>query len=107
VSRVYKNYSGYIITDEDVTTDDGKIIKFSKAGVSYEEWLFGKKPLPIKDLLCPLQHFDQGTEIGEWLKDLGPCASKLNLGDSIPKCSEHNRKSCWKWFETCKYKHSI
>lgn len=103
VKRVYKTAAGYGIAAEDFTTKDGVFIPFSQAGVSYKDWLNGVKPKPIKRLHCPLQHFDQGTEIGEWLKDRGPCYQKLSIGGYIPDCSRVNRDSCWEWFSTCKY----
>lgn len=55
VKRVYGNGSGYCISCEDVTTEDGRLFEFSKEGVSYEEWLQGKQPGPIKTLQCPYQ----------------------------------------------------
>lgn len=103
VKRVFKTAGGYGISSEDVTTDEGKIIHFSQAGVEYKEWLKGKKPLPIYELHCPLQHFDQGTTIGEWLKDDGPCSTKLTLGGYIPTCSKEHREECWKWFKQSKH----
>lgn len=68
IERLYKTAGGYGIRADDYTTKEGKLIKFSEAGVSYAEWLQGGVPKPIKDLHCPLMHYEQGTKEGEWLK---------------------------------------
>lgn len=51
IQRVYNAAGGYCISAKDVTTEDsktenGRTIHFSRAGVSYEEWLEGVKPSP-------------------------------------------------------------
>jgi hypothetical protein len=109
VKRVYKTSAGMCITDEDVTTEadeenPSREIKFSQGGVSYSEWKKGKSPLPIYDLHCPLQHFEQGSKIGEWLKDHGPCKDFLNLGGSLSECAKKNRDDCWGWYNCHKGK---
>jgi len=95
VNRVYQTSARFIITDED-TELDGKVFKFSEAGVSYADWLEGKNPKPIKELHCPLQHFIQGTPIGEFLKEKGPCRDKLRL--DISKCAEKHKEECWEYY---------
>lgn len=96
VKRVYSNSGGYVITDKDITTDEGRIIRFSEAGCSYEEWKTGAEPKPIRDLHCPLQHYQQGSEKGGWLKgDTGPCHQLLQWGEYISKCADRNREECW------------
>jgi len=103
VKRVYKTAGGYGISAKDEKTEDGRIIHFSQVGVSYENWLKGDKPLPIYELHCPLEHFDQCSEIGGFLKDEGPCEMHIKWGDSISECSEKRREKCWEWFEKSKY----
>lgn len=106
IERVYKSSGGYLISNEDKTTEDGKIIKFSQYGCSYDAWLRDKKPTPIRDLHCPLLHFSQGTEIGEWLKN-NHCYEYLNIGGSIYDCSKGHREECWKFFDSSIYSGEI
>lgn len=95
VKRVYKTSGGYAISSKDVVTSSGKKIEFSKGGVSYEDWLKGVEPKPICDLHCPLEHFEQGSYEGEWLKDHHCHENGLHLGGSISDCSKRNRDYCW------------
>jgi hypothetical protein len=98
VKRVYTTAAGYIITDENVVIpEEHTILRFSKAGIKYREWLDGGEPEPIKDLHCPLQHYGQGNEIGENLKQYGPCNDYCNF--DIAKCSREHREECWKEIE--------
>jgi hypothetical protein len=99
VNRVYKTASSYIITSQDIITDEGKTIKFSEAGVDYKSWLDGEEPKPIKELHCPLEHYGQGSAKGEEFKGFGPCRDYLALGGFISKCSVQHREECWKTFE--------
>jgi hypothetical protein len=55
VKRVYHTAGGYGISAKDVTTREGKLIRFSEFGCAYEEWLEGVAPKPIEDLHCPYQ----------------------------------------------------
>ena len=96
VKRVYKTSGGYGITDLDTEVED-RVIRFSEGGVPYEDWLKGAEPKPIRDLHCPLEHFGQGTDIGEYFKENGPC--KNLLGTWIPGCSQKNREYCWKYYD--------
>ncbi len=100
VTRVYKTAGGYGIRADDFVTDAGKTIHFSQAGATYKDWLNGKLLAPLKDLHCPLMHYEQGTSEGEWLKEYGPCRSKLQLGNLISRCSDKNREECWKFVES-------
>lgn len=95
VKRVFKTAGGYGISDLDIITPEGKEIHFSRFGCSYEDWKKGVAPLAIRELHCPLQHFEQGTEEGEWLKDKGPCVKNLSIGGYIPDCSSKHRAECW------------
>lgn len=107
--RVYKTSGGYGISSKDVTSDKGITYHFSQAGLSYEDWLKGEaKFVPIYDIHCPLEHFEQGTEVGEWLKEykVGRC-QRVGLGGYIPDCSKKHREECWEWFKTCEYKDEI
>jgi hypothetical protein len=96
VTRVYRTAGGYGITDKDLTTDDGKVIHFSEAGCTYKEWKAGVEPKPIYDLHCPLLHYQQGTIVGEWMKE-NRCKKESFLEMNIHACSVKNRESCWTW----------
>ena len=97
--RVYNTSCGYAISDEDVIRDDGVILPFSMAGCTYDDWLNGVPPLPIKFLGCPL------------LTDQGGChaidgfvaeCNRLNGGyiGVIPTCkNKKNSAECWDRFD--------
>lgn len=101
IERVYDNCMGFRIGSKDVKRDDGTIIRFSKAGCSYKEWLKGAKPKPIKDLGCPYMHTNQGLQD----KDVNNlyktrCDKGSLLGKHISKCQFFNDKeTCWRIFE--------
>lgn len=60
IKRVFQSACGYGISADDVTRqEDGKVIKFSKAGCTYSEWKAGGIPKPIEDLHCPYLHSGQ------------------------------------------------
>lgn len=104
VNRVYKTAAGYGISSKDVTTPEGKFIAFSKAGATYQEWLDGKELKPITDLHCPLEHYEQSTKEGKWLKGHHCKSNGLNLGGYIPYCSRKNRDHCWGCFSRGDFK---
>ena len=108
VKRVYKDGSGYCISSEDVTTEDGELFEFSKEGVSYEEWLQGKQPGPIKILQCPYQWERQQLQHSEHkAHELYEAHCRKGLNSlMISKCSyrkEFGTTGCWALYEklTC------
>jgi len=100
VERVYQTACGYGITHEDVTNDEGKTIKFSQAGVAYEDWVKGAIPLGIEDLHCPYMHTNQrlqSTDVNALYKNR--CKDALEWG-SITKCRLFgNKDTCWKIYK--------
>lgn len=92
VKRVFGNSCGYIHSAEDVVAD-GKTIKFSKGGASYQEWLNGKEPEPLKELYCPLQWSGQ-----RWHS---PLHCKDNFwGGYISECPKRcDMAKCWELYE--------
>lgn len=54
VTRVYKSGYGYVISPTQITFEKHGEIDMSKEGVSYEEFLSGKTPNHIKQLICPM-----------------------------------------------------
>ena len=90
VVRVHKTSGGYCLSGKDVEVN-GVLIEFSKGGVSYEEWLAGKQPTPMKKLYCPLQWTNQ-----QWFSPLY-CKDKY-FGGLISECpyrKEHGLTKCW------------
>lgn len=98
VKRVFDN-CGFCISAHNVEVD-GKILKFEEAGASYDEWLAGKKPLPIKDLYCPFLHTNQSLDRDSELYTTR-CAKGLGCGSSrISDCKHFGDKAtCWAMFE--------
>jgi hypothetical protein len=94
VKRVYETAGGYGISAEDVVNKKGETIKFSQAGVSYEDWFTsGKKPWPIRDLHCPLQHTCQQWESPIYCRD-------TFFGGLISECPmRHRMAECWKLYD--------
>ena len=93
VTRVYQSVSNYIITDKNVFRIDGKEIRFSKYGCTYEEWLQGVVPEHIKDLYCPCMAYREKC-------NLDRCRDKHEWGDFIPDCRLYEDKlTCWELFD--------
>jgi len=93
--RVYKSGSGYVITDHDVTTADGKFLPFSKYGITYAEWMEGKEPEHIRFLGCPML-LDRAAcyDIKGFMKKC------CGLGGHIPSCPHAEQKEkCWERFD--------
>lgn len=100
VKRVYKTAGGFGITDENTKTDSGDIIPFSEYGCSYNEWKRGIEPKPITKLHCPMMHFGQGTEDGNFIRiNICEKVNKCFVGTYFPKCAETNRAECWKKYD--------
>lgn len=98
VKRVFQSACGYCITDKDVTTEEGKLIRFSKFGADYADWLKGVEPKPIEDLHCPYLHTGQQLQCsGKDVNDLykNRCSKHLSFGNiSDCKCFKEKHK-CW------------
>ena len=93
IKRVFKKACGYIHTHEDFIREDGKVIKFSEGGCSYEEWLNGEHPKPVKDLYCPYLWDNRG--MGN-----KPCSRCIDAPSVIGLCEHSNDKAnCWKEYE--------
>ena len=89
--RVYTRNMGSVITDRDIRNNKG-FFPFSKYGCTYEEWLKGAKPVPLKFLGCPRQ------EIG-WGEKFDYC-TKHNKGISGVNCPMFpDKEKCWEIFD--------
>lgn len=100
VKRVFKTGGGFVISAEDVITKENKLLPFSTAGCTYEEWLNGVDPKHIEFIVCPLR-IDQATchrlpgfinkchELhGGWIGNINNCKY------------QSNRSECWKRFNS-------
>jgi len=99
IKRVYKHGYGYFISTGDVVF--GAItVNMNKEGVSYSEFLSGKKPNHIEKIACPMladQHECQK------IKGFNDECSELHgsslLGININKCNQQaNKAKCWDRF---------
>lgn len=100
IKRVFGNTCGYVHSDVDITTEqEGRVIKFSEGGCSYEEWLNGEIPKPVKELYCPYIWNNKGVG-NEPIED---CKIYCKGFGSISSCENyHNKKECWIKFESNK-----
>lgn len=104
VERVYLSSYGYCISPEEIEFDEFGKIDFSKEGVSYDEFLSGKKPEHIKQMACPMTA-DQGMchsvkGFVEWCKEHG-----CSWGSTITRCKNQcNKLECWHKLEILKRK---
>lgn len=102
VVKVYAKSCGYVQGVKDVTTKDGKLIRFSQAGCTYEEWKEGKSPRPLKDLYCPYQWAEQRLQSSDHKqhKLYKERCSKMSMCGFISDCPFHKEKDvCWKRYE--------
>jgi hypothetical protein len=96
VNRVYDGTHGYGISDIDYTTAEGKVIRFSEGGCTYEEWKNGATPKPIKDLYCPYMHDNRG--IGN--EPLNRCKEGCKSFGLISNCTFYaDKATCWREYE--------
>ena len=101
VTRVFGDSCGYGHTTKDIETSDGTLIEFSKAGATYEEWLAGKKPEPVRELYCPYLWTSQCLQTKD-KNDLYKtrCGEGTSCGTSITSCTHYKDKAkCWEIFE--------
>jgi hypothetical protein len=79
VERVFDSSHGYGVTSKDVITADGVELPFSQWGCTYEEWLAGATPVPLKGLVCPFwQDQDNRTLLGDKCHGVAPGRSYLS-----------------------------
>lgn len=92
VKRVYHS-NGFCISSEDVETEDGTVIHFSKYGVDYEDWYNNNtEPRYIEELQCPFQATGQRHAINN-------CRDRMFIGNKITECDMYcNKDTCWKLY---------
>jgi len=93
IKRVFKNSCGYVHSSKDT---EG--IAFSQSGCTYEEWLDGKEPEPVRELYCPFEWTAQDRDMNGLYN--AKCEKTLRTGSLISKCSCRDEKAvCWAIFE--------
>lgn len=96
VQRVFKKSCGYIQTNKNITTNEGTLIRFEDGGCTYQEWLNGIEPKPVKDLYCPYCWDNRG--IGN--EPIERCKQGRNDFGLISDCDFWEDKlSCWNEYE--------
>lgn len=102
VVRVFKGSFGFMHYASNVMQDDGFVLAFASAGCTYEEWLNGVEPKPMKELYCPYLWTDQHLQTDD-VNDLyrNCCSEGLPAGNYIFNCKHFSKKQwCWATFET-------
>lgn len=96
IKRVFQKSCGFIHSDENVITEDNVLIDFEAGGCTYEQWLNGNKPKPVKTLYCPYLWDNRG--IGN--EPLEDCKVHCVGFGSISDCKIYHKKSeCWIKYE--------
>lgn len=97
VSRVFDSSCGFVISAKDTVSKEGVRLPFSQWGCSYDDWLAGVTPVPLKGLVCPYIHDNRG--IGN--EPLGDKCRSGNPGfGSISNCRHYaNKEKCWRELE--------
>jgi len=93
IERVFARTCGIKHGAEDYQQKNGDLIEFSKGGASYEDWLNGTEPLPMKALYCPKIWTSQ-----KWNSE--KCEKHCHAGMLIHRCPMHSEMDeCWKEYE--------
>jgi len=101
IKRVFKTSCGYNHSSKDITTKEGKFIAFSNGGCTYEEWLNGADPKPVKELYCPYLWTGQGLQSKDKNNLYKKCCKEaLGLGGWISDCEYFCEKDkCWEIYD--------
>jgi hypothetical protein len=99
ITRVYSTGGGYVITDSDAVTKEGKTFHFSQYGIDYESWKKGGEPKPLEELICPMietRQMIREKEHPAYELYLSRCNNNIQFGSVITKCSFYKEKHiCW------------
>lgn len=97
VERVFAGSFGYVHTAENFQSADAGLIRFEEGGCTYQEWLNGAEPKPVKDLYCP--YIWNNTGSGN--EPCSRCKDGNKLGRRISTCTLFNDKAkCWEEYES-------
>ena len=95
ITRVFGKSCGIVHGPEDYACEDGRVLHFSHYGCTYGEWLEGKEPRPMEELVCPYLYYNKG--IGS--EPLDKCKGSIEWGYKIYDCKFYKSKEkCWKEF---------
>jgi hypothetical protein len=98
IVKVFPNSFGFVHFSDDFEFKDGDLIHYSKYGCSYQEWLKGVFPKPVKELYCP-RIYNQSL-VHEILELEKKCLSSKHLYGGITSCKYYKDKAvCWEIFE--------
>lgn len=96
INRVFKKSAGFVHAPDGIVDPDGTgPVDFSEGGCSYENWLKGDDPLPLKKLYCPKSWTGQS-----WDSEL--CKKLTGAGDLISRCEKRMNGTmgeCWEEWE--------
>ena len=100
VDRVYRTAGPHCISAVDAVNKDLGMIRFSKSGATYDDWLTGEEPEPIRDLHCPYMDSDQTMQSEKHEGHAyyrAVCSENLSLGGQMTDCKMYRDKhKCWK-----------
>ena len=102
VKRVFAHSAGFVhaATGKYKNEKTGKWFNFEDGGCTYQEWLAGLKPQPVKTLYCPYLWTQQELQTRDknGLYE-NHCGKHLHLG-SITDCNRYPKMhECWNIFE--------
>jgi len=98
IKRVFGNSCNFIHSSEGTLEVAGKVVDFSEGGCTYEEWLQGADPKPLKNLYCPVSWTNQ-----EWKPKW--CWDFCGAGQVISTCKKRENGTmyqCWDEYEKAK-----
>ena len=99
IKRVFAGSFGYVHGAKNVKFNDTGIIRFEVGGCTYEEWLNGATPKPVKDLYCPYIWDNKG--IGN--EPVSRCREIASCFGRISDCKHFgNKAKCWEEYERTK-----
>jgi hypothetical protein len=102
VKRVFARSCGYAHAPNDVGTNKGTVL-FSRGGCTYDEWIAGGEPRPVKDLYCPYLWSEQQMQRAEHPANgyhTSVCSKYIFCGCEITQCAMFEHKHvCWDNFE--------
>lgn len=97
VERVFQSIHGYgfVHSSKDNMVNDVHI-PFSQYGVSYEDWLNGYNPLPVRELYCPLLYMLNAYSNFTYQKQCSLLGCQLKCGQITDCPKQETKADCWK-----------
>ncbi len=95
VKRVYKSSYGYRFAPKKMKFDRVGEIDLTQEGVSYAEFLEGKRPQHIREMACPMLADQSACHSMSGFTNMCDCAGRL-----ITECPQYkDRATCWERFD--------